>query len=228
MIIEQNSGTVVPIKILVVDDHALTRRGIMALLADYYPGWIIEEAEDGVKAIVKAGQLKPDIILLDYHMPKLNGVKAATFIRKASPESRIILVSMEMNPNVMIDTINAGIVGIISKNDYDNELFLAIDSVKNGKNHIPERVTKIFEQDILEKLKKTRKHRHRKNKLLTDREVEIFQYVVKGLPTAAIAHILSISQRTVDNHKASIFRKCKVSNTPDLIRFALNKKMLNF
>ena len=194
-----------PIKILVVDDHALYRRGNMALLRDYYPDWEIYEAEDGVRAVTKSIQLNPEIILLDYHMPKLNGVKAATLIRKVSPCSKIIIVSMEMNPNVMIDMINAGVAGIISKNDYDDELILAIDSVKNGGNHIPERVSKILEQDLLDKQTKTKRFRHNKNKLLTDREIDVLQLIVKGQPTPVIANTLSISIRTVNNHKASIF-----------------------
>ena len=214
------------IKILVVDDHALTRRGIMAILKGYNSDWYLDEAEDGVKAVIKASQLKPDIILLDYHMPRLNGAKAATLIRKASPGSKIILVSMEMSPNVMIDSVNAGVVGIVSKNDYDNELIEAIDDVKNGKNHIPKRVSEIIEQDSNENQTKTRKFKHTKNRLLTDREEEVFRHIVKGTPPASISHFLSISIRTVYNHKASILRKCKVSNTPDLIRFALETKML--
>jgi DNA-binding NarL/FixJ family response regulator len=214
-----------PIKILVVDDHALTRRGIMALLKDHDPTWQLEEAEDGIMAAIKAGNQKPDIILLDYHMPKLNGGKAATLIRKASPGSRLILVTMEMSPEVMIDTINAGVVGIVSKHSGENELISAIDHVQNGKNHFPEGVSEIVAMDDLEKQKRIKKSRHTTSKLLTDRENEVFQFVIKGLPASSIARILSISIRTVTNHKANIFKKCKVSSTPELIRFAIKKKI---
>jgi DNA-binding NarL/FixJ family response regulator len=214
------------IRILVVDDHALYRRGIMALLKENYPHYLINEAEDGVKGMIAAMQMKPEIILLDFHMPKLNGVKTATLIRKASPESRIIMVSMEMNPTVMLDMINAGVKGIISKNDDDKELIKAINRVKSGKNHIPVGVSRI--QREIAKKKTAKAYKHNKNDLLTDREIEVMQHVVTGMSTEGIAQTLSISTRTVNNHKLNIFKKFKVNNTPDLIRFALNEKMIRF
>jgi DNA-binding NarL/FixJ family response regulator len=158
-----------PVKILIVDDHALIRKGIMAILKNYASSWELLEAEDGVKAILKAQEANPDIILLDYHMPKLDGVKAATIIKKASPESKIIIVSMDMNPEMIIEMIHAGVAGIVSKQSSDDELILAIDTVKNGKRHLSEHVSEIVTQDILDKKKRIRKYRHTKNKLQTDR-----------------------------------------------------------
>lgn len=217
-----------PIKILVVDDHALYRRGIMALLKDFYPDYQIDEAEDGVKGIIKARELKPEIILLDYHMPKLNGVKAATLIRKASKTSKIIAVSMEMNPDVMIEMINIGVVGIISKNDYDTELKMAIEHVKSGERHIPEKVSQIISQKVTQDKDSEKKKRHNLNELLSDREMEVFHLVVQGYSIERIAESLAISERTVSNHKASIYKKCKVKNNSGLIRYAIKTKMINY
>lgn len=196
----------------------------MSLLKDHDPTWQLEEAEDGVVAIMKAGRLQPEIILLDYHMPKLNGIKAATFIKKASPDSRLILVSMEMSPEVMIETIHAGISGIVSKHSNENELILAIDHVANGKNHYPETVSEMVAMDDKEKQKQVKQSRHTKSKLLTDREDEVFRQIIKGLTASSIARTLFISVRTVNNHKTNIFRKCKVRSTPELIRYAFKMK----
>jgi DNA-binding NarL/FixJ family response regulator len=136
------------------------------------------------------------------------------------------MVSMEMNPTVMLDMINAGVKGIISKNDDDKELIKAINRVKSGKNHIPVGVSRI--QREIAKKKTAKAYKHNKNDLLTDREIEVMQHVVTGMSTEGIAQTLSISTRTVNNHKLNIFKKFKVNNTPDLIRFALNEKMIRF
>ncbi len=215
-----------PVKILIVDDHALIRKGIMAILKNYDSSWELLEAEDGVKAILKAQEVNPDIILLDYHMPKLDGAKAATIIKKDSPESKIIIVSMDMNPEMIIEMIHAGVVGIVSKQSSDDELILAIDTVKNGKRHLSEHASAIITQDILDKKKRNRKYRHTKNKLLTDRETEILKYIMNGISCPTIAKALFISSRTASNHKASIFRKLKVHSTSELIRFAIKMKIV--
>ena len=215
-----------PVKILIVDDHALIRKGIMAILKNYDSSWEMLEAEDGVQAIIKAQEIHPDIILLDYHMPKLDGAKAATIIKKASPESKIIIVSMDMNPEMVIEMIHAGVAGIVSKQSTDDELILAIDTVNNGKRHLSEHASEIITQDILAKQKRIRKYRHTKSKLLTDRESEILKYLLNGISCPTIAKALFISSRTASNHKASIFRKFKVHSTSDLIRVAIKMKIV--
>jgi len=215
-----------PVKILIVDDHALIRKGIKALLQNHNSSWDLYEAEDGVRAILKAEEIDPDIILLDYHMPKLDGAKAATIIMKASPQTKIIIVSMDVNPEMIIEIIHAGVAGIVSKQSADDELILAIDNVKNGKRHLSEHVSEIISQNFLDKKKRNRKYRHTKNKLLTDRETEILKYIVKGLSSQTIAKALSISSRTVSNHKASMFRKCNVNSTLELVRFATKIKIV--
>jgi DNA-binding NarL/FixJ family response regulator len=215
-----------PVSILIVDDHALIRKGIMAILKNYNPNWELHEAEDGVKAILKAQEINPDIILLDYLMPRLDGVKAANIIRKARPESKIIMVSMDMSPEIIIEMIDADVAGIVSKHLGDDELLQAIDTVQNGKRHLSEPASLIITKDFLEKKKNKRRSKNNKNKLLTERETEILKYTVKGASSPTIARILSISVRTVSNHKASMFRKFKVKSTIELVRYAERMKIV--
>ena len=216
-----------PVKILIVDDHALIRRGIMALLKDYNPGWELHEAEDGVRAIVKAQEVDPDVILLDYHMPKLDGLKTTTIIKRALPESKIIIVTMDMNPEIVTAMIDMGVAGFVSKQSPDNELILAIDTVKNGKRHLSEFASKIISEKVIEKKKRIMHDKHTKSKLLTDREIEILKYLLKGYSCPVIAKTLSLSYRTVENHKASIFRKCKVGSIIELARIAIKMKIIH-
>ena len=215
-----------PVKILVVDDHSLTRRGILSILKEHNPVWKVFEAEDGVKAALIARDIQPEIILLDYNMPRLDGIKTATLIRKASPDSKIIIVSMETNPDVMIETVKTGVVGIVSKHSYDDELIVAIDDVKKGTNHLPENVTVMINDQPANKQVKKKYSKQDQNKLLSSREEEIFEYLIKGMAAESIAQIFDISYRTVNNHKTSIFKKCKVNSTPELIRYAFKKKLL--
>jgi len=98
------------IKILIVDDHVFIRKGIMAVLQNHDSSWELYEAEDGVRAVVVAEEIDPDIILLDYHMPKMDGVKAANILKKASPHSRIIVVSMDSSPEMIIEMIYPKII----------------------------------------------------------------------------------------------------------------------
>jgi len=216
----ENLNPSAPVKILIVDDHALIRKGIMALLKNHNSSWDLYEAEDGVKAVVKAAEIDPDIILLDYHMPKLDGAKAATIIMKASPQTKIIIVSMDVSPEAIIEIIQAGVVGIVSKQSTEDELISAIDAVKNGKRHLSAHASEIVSQNFLEKKTSSRQYRHTKSQLLTDRETEILKYIVQGFSTPTIAKTLSISSRTVDNHKLNMFKKCKVNSTLELIQYA--------
>lgn len=215
-----------PVKILIVDDHALIRKGIMALLKNHDASFDLHEAEDGVRAILKAEEIDPEIILLDYHMPKLNGAQAATIIKKALPRTKIIIVSMDVSPEMIIEIIHAGVAGIVSKQSSEDELISAIDTVKNGKRHLSVHASEILSQNFLDKKKRIRQNRHSRNKLFTDRETEILKYIVKGFSCQTIAKAFSISTRTVSNHKASMFRKCKVHSTLELVQFAIKTKIV--
>lgn len=218
---DTENKTLQAIKILVVDDHALIRNGMIALLKKYVPEWEFFEAEDGVRAIRKAQEVNPDIILLDYHMPKLDGAKAANIIKKERPGSKIIMVSMDMDPITIIDMINAGVSGIVSKNSHVDELLQAIDRVQNGKQHMTETVSEIVSRTLDEKKKRRKSPGNHGNKLFTKRETEILKYIVKGSSAHDIAKILSLSIRTVENHKASMFQKSNVKSTVELVGFAL-------
>ena len=213
-------------KILIVEDQALIRKGISALVKAHYPDWKIYEAENGVQAISKAKELRPDIILMDFRMPKMDGLKAAAIITKNLPETKIIMVSAEENSEFMFDAVNARVSGIVTKTDSDTELLKAISNVKNGKSYLNRSVSDKITQHIFEKKKITIKSKHLQSSLLSDRELEILALLVKGNTAIQIAAKLYISKRTVESHKANIMKKCQVKSTPDLVRFAISKKLI--
>jgi DNA-binding NarL/FixJ family response regulator len=214
------------VTILVVDDHALIRKGIIAILKSHDSRWVLSEAENGVQAILKANEIKPDIILMDNIMPKLDGVKAASVIHKNHPNTKIIMVSMDMSPEFIISSINAGVMGILPKDSSDKEMITAIDSVKNGKHHLTGHVSEIATQHIIDKKKRRKRTPGSTKGSLTNKEMVILKLLFKGLSSSDIGSHLSISPRTVDNHKANIFKKCHVHSVSELIRFALKAKLV--
>jgi DNA-binding NarL/FixJ family response regulator len=216
-----------PVKILLVDDHQLLRQGLLAILKNHNSKWELHEAENGIQAILKADEVEPDIILMDYLMPKLDGIRATTVIKKSLPDVKIIMVSMDMSPEVIIQTIQAGVLGIVSKNSSEKELLNAIDMVKNGKQHLSGFVSDIATEQGFNRRNKKGKPAPARINFLTKREKEVLKQLLKGLSTKTIADEMAISARTVDNHKANIFRKCHIHSTNELMRFALKANIVS-
>ena len=195
-------------KILIVEDQALIRKGISALVKSHYPNWEIHEAENGIQAISKAKEVCPDIILMDYRMPKMDGLTASIIITNNHPETKIIMVSGEENSEFMFDAVDARVSGIVTKTCSDVELLNAIFNVKNGKSYLNSFVSDKITQHLFEKNRKRVLSKHLNSSLLTDRELEILNLLAKGNSAPQIATKLFISKRTVDAHKANIIKKC--------------------
>jgi two-component system, NarL family, response regulator NreC len=213
-------------KILIVEDQALIRKGISALVKSNYPTWEIHEAANGIQAVTKANKVRPDLILMDYRMPGMDGLRAAEIITTNLPDAKIIMVSAEENSEFMFDALDAHVAGIVAKTASDEELLHAINQVKNGQSYLNNMVSDKVLQHFYEKKKKKIKSKHLQTSLLTDRELEILNLLAKGNSAALIATKLFISKRTVEAHKANIMKKCQVGSTPDLIRFAISKKLI--
>lgn len=214
------------VKILVADDHALIRKGLKAILTNHDPEWEVFEAENGIQAILKAGEIRPDIILMDYLMPKLDGVHASIAIRKDLPDAKIIMVSMDMSEEFIINTINAGVMGIVPKESTADELLSAIEEVNQGKYHMKGKIVEIANQQILDRNIKRKRPKNYQNNVFTSREKEILASLVQGMSAQKIADKLSITRRTVETHKANIFKKSKLHSTASLIRYAITNKII--
>jgi DNA-binding NarL/FixJ family response regulator len=215
------------VKILVADDHALIRKGIISILTNHDPEWEVFEAENGIQAILKAGEIRPDVILMDYMMPKLDGVSASIAIRKDLPGSKIILVSMDMSEELIINMINAGVMGIVPKDSPADELFTAIEEVNEGKHHMTGKIVELADQHALDQNNKRKKPKSYFNTIFSQREKEILAFIVQGLSAQKIATKLFITRRTVETHKANIFKKSNTHSTAALIRYAITNKIVD-
>jgi two-component system, NarL family, response regulator NreC len=214
-------------KILIVEDQALIRKCISALIKSHFSNWDVYEAANGIQAIFKANEVHPDIILMDYRMPIMDGLRASVIILENLPETKIIMVTAEENSEFMFDAVDARICGIVSKTSTDIDLLNAICNVKNGKAYLNSIVSDKITQHLYQKKRKKIKSRHLNSSLLSDRELEILNLLSKGNSSAEIGIKLFISKRTVDSHKANIIKKCQVRSTPDLVRYAIAKNLID-
>ncbi|MFH1297229.1 MAG: response regulator transcription factor [Bacteroidota bacterium] len=212
-------------KILIVDDHVLVRKGLKGLLVSCNPTWEVYEAINGIQAIIQAPKLKPDIVLMDYSMPKLNGHRAARQLLKDLPGIKIIMISGFISSENIQGLLHTGIMGIVAKTAGTEEILEAIHHVMQGKQHLTVE-SSIHEPHLEAVLTKREKGKKILNPgLLTPRELEVMQLIVTGNNPEMITQQLTISLRTLHVHKASIFKKCNIHSTAELLRYAYKNNL---
>jgi two-component system response regulator NreC len=208
------------LKIMVVDDHILIRKGLKALLNYYNKTWEIIEAGDGIQAMVNSTGQKPDIILMDYMMPKMDGEKAAIQILKDFPGVGIIMISAYIPVDIMRKLLHVGVLGILPKISEDRELIEAITSVSRGIQYVSKTLLIACGEEAILGKSEEEEFDSDGNPLLTKKEKEILQFLVRGTRRELIADKLMISPRTLDGHKQSIYRKLDIHSLAELVRIA--------
>jgi len=213
-------------KILIVDDHVLVRKGLKSLLISYNPLWEVHEAINGIQAIIKAPDIHPDIVLMDYSMPKLNGMRASAQLLKDLPGINIIMISGFISRENIRELLGTGIKGIVSKTAGTEDIVAAIYNVMNGEQHL------IVESDIgiqEEKQPKTRqgaKQGKPVKVLFTRREIEVLRLIIKGHTPEMIIEQLGVSRRTLETHRSNIYKKCGLHSTAELVQFAFMNNLI--
>ena len=215
------------ISVLIVDDHALVRDGIVAMLKNEEDIQIIGEAVDGEEAVSKNNELQPDIIIMDIMMPKFNGLEAAKMIKEQHPNSKIIFLSMEVKEDFISEAIKSGASGYIPKDSNKLILINAIRSVYQGEKYFHSMVSELifnqfYEKSVgNEKVKKT----YSSGKI-SNREVEVLKLIASGFSNSQIAEKLFISVRTVDAHRNHIMQKLELNNTAELVKYAIKNDII--
>lgn len=204
------------INILIVDDHKLIRDTWSFILNSDLRFQVIAEADSGKNAIELAESYHPDIILMDINMSPMNGFDATREIRKVSPESKIIGVSMHSQPAYAKKMLQVGAMGYITKNSSKEEMIGAISEVAQGNKYICQEVKTILSEQILEDNEKPDIN------LLSQREVEIIQLIRQGLSSKEISQNLNITLKTVEVHRHNILKKLNLKNTAALVNFINN------
>ena len=212
-------------RIVIAEDHTILREGLRALLSSSPDFEIVGEAEDGREAIRCVEKFKPNLILTDLSMPRMNGMDAIREIRRRAPETKILVLTVHKTEEYILATLKAGADGYLLKDSTHGELLAAVRHVLSGKHYISPGISDKVLDGYLEG-RKTLKTRT-SWETLTAREREILKLIAEGYRNKEIANDLSISVKTVEKHRANIMEKLNLHNVQALTTYAIEKGLVS-
>jgi DNA-binding NarL/FixJ family response regulator len=205
-----------------VDDHKLVRAGIRALLQQVAGFEVVGEADDGREAVEVVERLRPDVVLMDISMKGLNGIDATAQLRRRNNEAKVIMLSMHAAEEQVARSLHAGANGYVVKDGAIEELESAIDAVLRGETY----VSPVLSRNVVDRLMRTAGGAPSPLSLLTPRQKEILQLIAEGRSTKEIAHLLSLSIKTVETHRAQLMQRVGIRDVPGLVRYALRAGLI--
>jgi len=207
-------------RIIIVDDHDAVRRGIRQLLESkpYYQ--VVGEAANGRAGLELAREAHPDIAILDYSIPELNGLDLSHALKKEFPRIEILLYTMHDREEIVIEVLRAGVRGFVLKSDAEKHLIAALDALSIRRPYFSGAIS----DTLLEQFLDSKPHPFASS--LTHREREVVQQVAEGRINKEIAGRLNISVKTVETHRATAMRKLKLRTTADLVRYAVRNQLI--
>jgi two-component system NarL family response regulator len=225
--VPSSAGLVVePIRVLVVDDHALFRRGLQMVLEQEPDIEVVGEASDGAEAVTTAAETLPDIVLMDVRMPRRGGIDACTSIHETVPSAKIIMLTISDEEVDLYDAIKAGAMGYLLKEISIEEVASAIRAVHGGQSLISPSMASKLLTEFASMIKKTDDRQQVPTPRLTDREMEVLKLVAKGMNNRDIAKQLFISENTVKNHIRNILEKLQLHSRMEAVVYAVREKLL--
>jgi DNA-binding NarL/FixJ family response regulator len=207
-------------RVLIVDDHPVTRDGLRSALSTSDEVEIVGEAKSGEEAVERVKELTPDVVFMDVRMPGISGIQATKDIRRAMPETKIILFTVEESRAAIADAIRAGVSGYLLKDVSAGELIQAAKLAIEGKAVIHPTLTRAFIEEV-------QYVENRPDTPLSRRESQILQKVAYGATTKEVAHDLGISPHTVKTHLERIFEKLGANDRAQAVAIALRKKLVD-
>jgi len=208
------------IRILLADDHAVVRQGFKMILSAQPDMEIVGEAGNGREAVELAGQLHPDIIVMDVAMPELNGIEATRRLAASEPHSRVVALSMHKDSVYVREILRAGARGYLLKDSPAPDLLAAVRAVASGEGFLSPAVSDAVLNDY-------RRHVTNPVDLLSSREREVLQMLAEGKTNKEIAGILNLSVYTVDAHRGRIMEKLNLHSINELVRFAVRNGLID-
>lgn len=203
--------------ILIADDHAAIRRGVRILVESQAHLKVVAEAATGREALEAARQLKPDIAIVDYSLPEMNGRDLTVALRQRLPEVEVLIYTMHDRDELIVDALQAGARGFILKSDTETELLSAVAALSKGRPFFSAAISRALLSRVLS---------NKSNQPLTQREREIVQLVAEGWLNKQIAFTLNVSIKTVETHRASVMQKLDLHSAAELVRYAVRNQIV--
>ena len=203
------------IRVLVVDDHPIVRRGLCSEI-NLDPGMqVVGEAQDGIEAAQMARALKPDVILMDAVMPRMNGIEATAVITREDPLAKVLILTSFTEDERMLSAIRAGALGYILKDRHPEEVLQAIRDTYEGKPYLNPTIARRLLRELPEYNAPT------PEEILTPRELEVLRWIARGIPNKEIAHAIGVQETTVRTHVSHILSKLNLLNRSQLVLYAV-------
>ena len=208
-----------PVRVLLADDHKVVRQGLRALLQTQAGIKVVGEAGDGLEAVELAQTLRPDVVVMDIAMPRLNGIEATQQIADKAPGARVVILSMYITKQYVLRALRAGAAGYVLKQNSSAELLLAIEAVSRGESFLSPSVSREVIDEYLQRAEGDEALSEYDR--LSAREREILQLIAEGHGTKEMAQLLKVSPRTVETHRANLMNKLGIHHIAGLVRFAV-------
>ena len=211
-------------RVLLADDHAIVRRGLRSLL-ETEPGLqIVGEAADGLEAVKLAGELHPDVLILDIGLPRLNGIDVAARVQKLDPAPWVIILTMHTDESYILRALAAGARAYLLKDATDEDLLPAIRAASSARPFFSPAVTSVLVDDYLRQMQS--RGLTDSYHLLTDREKEVLQLLAEGRTNKEVASLLQVGLSTVETHRANLMQKLNLHNTAEIVLYAVRKGII--
>ena len=208
------------VTVLLADDHKIMRAGLRSLLEKTAKVSVVAEAEDGRQAVKLATQLRPDLVIMDISMPKLNGIEATRQIMAALPDTKILALSMHSDKRFLVEMYQAGAVGYLLKDCAAEELDQAIKTVAGNQCYLSPEIAGVLLNDYMDRFQSKPADAA---SVLTTREREVLQLIAEGWSTKNIAEHLYVSIKTAETHRRKIMQKLDIHTVADLTKYAIKE-----
>ncbi|KQZ59973.1 MULTISPECIES: response regulator transcription factor [unclassified Lysobacter] len=211
------------VRVLIADDHTMVRESLVGLLQAEGDVQVVAQAADGLETLEKAVATRPDVVITDISMPRLNGIEVVRRLCEALPDTRVLVLTMHQENEYVLQAVRVGASGYMVKDSAASELLAAVRGVHAGHGYFGPQAARA----LAEQLQHPERDLGDPYGRLTAREREVFHLIAEGHTTKEIARELTISVKTAENHRARVLDKLDVRNTAELVRYALRKGLVD-
>ena len=205
-------------RVLIADDHGIVRSGVKLLLDRQPDMEVIAEAEDGVDAVQKVIEHKPDVAILDVSMPRMTGLQATHEIKQQAPDTQVLILSMHDDERYLFEALRAGAAGYVLKRAADQDLVNAVRAAGRGEPFLTSTAQQALIRDFIERGEQPQE--------LTPREQEVVKLIAEAHTNKSIAEILHLSEKTVESHRARVLQKLGMRDRVELVRYAIRRGLV--